>query len=171
MFSSSRLVTPLILDGSFPSLHEFQPGEVAQGLIGAHAVAGMFPPQELAVQRQQFTGKGRRSNRVLKKRAAASEVARPWHLHHVPAADHIPHSEVLQHQPAAQADLLGAHFQQVYGLLDSPVFWLANRPGRFRNLHRCCRSTTGRGGSCSAPRRGRRWHWGARREKLPSSSE
>src|SRR6266851_8398267 len=57
-FSSSRLVTPLILDGSFPSLHEFQPGEVAQGLIGAHAVAGMFPPQELAVQRRQLVGSG-----------------------------------------------------------------------------------------------------------------
>ena len=34
MYSSSRLVTLLILDGSFPSVHEFQRRKVAQGLMG-----------------------------------------------------------------------------------------------------------------------------------------
>src|SRR6266571_9043005 len=34
LYSSSRLVTLLILDGSFPSVRKCQPGEVARGLMG-----------------------------------------------------------------------------------------------------------------------------------------
>lgn len=75
------------------------------------------------------------------------------HLHNVPARDDIASAKVFEDDAAAHANFFGIDLHEIAGMLDGPVFRLANGPGRFRSLRRCCRKTAGLGGSCNTPRR------------------
>jgi len=56
VYSSSRLVTLCLSGIRLPSSDEFKGGEIGQRLVWSHAVVGVFPAQQLAVERRHLIG-------------------------------------------------------------------------------------------------------------------
>ncbi len=52
LYSSSRLVTLCLSPLEFPTVDEFQWGEVGERLVGSHAVIGVFPMAQLMIEPQ-----------------------------------------------------------------------------------------------------------------------
>src|SRR5713226_4622041 len=50
------------------------------------------------------------------------------HFHHIPTGDHVAGAEVFEEDAAAHANFFGIDLHQIAGMLEGPVFRLANGP-------------------------------------------
>ena len=76
-----------------------------------------------------LTGKGIRTCKASRKPAAVVAVARVWDLHHVPAGDHVPGSEMLEHNAWDRSHVQDVQLDQVPRLLYRVTLGLAHSVG------------------------------------------
>ena len=76
-----------------------------------------------------LTRKGIRACKASRKPAASGGRGPGVGLHHVPAGDHVPGSEVLEHNAGDRSHVQGVQLDQVPGLLYRVTLGLAHSVG------------------------------------------